>query len=381
MNPNSHGAVGRLWIVIRLFWKYRRFHRALFWSLLGPPMFLLTRITLALDYLFYPELRKVRIDRPVFVLGHPRSGTTFLQKQVFGSHTAGMFTTWELFAPALTLRKVVRPFIRFLNRFFLDVLQSAEQGHEVRLDGVEEDEGLFMHRLDTEILTFNCPWILTDPKYRELGLYLGRYGRGERRRSVKFYRQALKRQLLATGHKRLVLKTNPSVFRLRELFESFPDAKIVYVVRSPEESIRSHLEFAKGFAEQQLTKDEQEIYIGQKYRWNVDLYSEFERLRTQVPERQVMVLPFSEIRDRLPEAMESFFEFADLEPEEQFWREFDERPYRKHRKRHKNRPLQEFGLSKEKVRRDVPFVRRRYLKQPPSGSAQASSSGNTTVDA
>ncbi len=359
--PSSHGAVGRLWIIIRLFWKYRQFHKAVFWSLLGPPMFLLTRITLALDHLFFPKLRKVRIDRPVFILGHPRSGTTFLQKQIFGSHTAGMFTTWELFVPSLTLRKVVHPFVRFLNRFFLDVVQPAEQGHEVRLDGVEEDEGLFMHRLDTEILTFNCPWILTDPKYRNLGLYLGRYGRGERRRSVKFYRKALKRQLLATGHRRMVLKTNPSVFRLRELFELFPDARVVYVVRSPEESIRSHLEFSKGFAEARLTKAEQGLYIQQKYRWSVDLYKEFERLRPQIPESQVMVLPFSEIKERLPEALESLFRFAELDPGEQFWRNFNSRPHRKHRKRHQNRPLRAFGLSAEKVRRDVPFVWRRYL--------------------
>ncbi|MFW5976125.1 MAG: flippase-like domain-containing protein [Alkalispirochaetaceae bacterium] len=359
--PRSHGAVGRLWIITRLFWKYRQFHKAVFWSLLGPPMFLLTRVTLALDHLFFPKLRKVRIDRPVFILGHPRSGTTFLQKQIFGSHTAGMFTTWELFVPSLTLRKIVRPFIRFLNRFFLDVVQPAEQGHEVRLNGVEEDEGLFMHRLDTEILTFNCPWILTDPKYRDLGLYLGRYGRGEQRRSVKFYRKALKRQILATGHRRMVLKSNPSVFRLREIFELFPDARVVYVVRSPEESIRSHLEFSKGFVEPRLTPEEQKIYIQQKYRWSVDLYTEFERLRPRIPESQVMVLPFSEIKERLPEALATVLRFAELEPGEKFWRDFESRPDRRHRKRHQNRPLRSFGLSPERVRQDVPFVWRRYL--------------------
>ncbi|MGH3562828.1 MAG: hypothetical protein ACRDTN_13790, partial [Mycobacterium sp.] len=36
--------------------------------------------TLGLDELVYPRYRKQALDRPVFIVGNPRSGTTFLHR-------------------------------------------------------------------------------------------------------------------------------------------------------------------------------------------------------------------------------------------------------------------------------------------------------------
>lgn len=33
-----------------------------------------------LDHLFFPGFKKVEVKRPVFIIGHPRSGTTFIHK-------------------------------------------------------------------------------------------------------------------------------------------------------------------------------------------------------------------------------------------------------------------------------------------------------------
>ena len=40
----------------------------------------ISAITLGLDYVFYPSHRKQPIDRPIFIIGNPRSGTTFLHR-------------------------------------------------------------------------------------------------------------------------------------------------------------------------------------------------------------------------------------------------------------------------------------------------------------
>ena len=360
MNPIYRGTVARLWMLIRVFRRHGRYGNALFWLLLGPAMQVTTRAFLHLDHLFFPQLRRVTLDRPVFIVGHPRSGTSFLQRQVFGSHTAGMFTTWELFFPSLIQRRILAPFVWLLNLLDVSVVQSSEYGHEIRIDGVEEDEGLFMHRLDTEILTFNCPWLLTDSDVAHVGFRLGWLSRRQRLASVRLYREFLRRQVVATGRHRIVLKCNPSVFRLRELFQVFPDARVVYVVRSPEYSVRSHLAFAGRFVAPLLTPEEQTRYFRRKYEWCVALYREFEAVRDELPTDQLLILPFEEIAEDLPKALGRFFRFAELAPEDHFWRTFRERRHRRHRKRHVNQPLGEFGIGEGEIRRDLAFVWERY---------------------
>jgi hypothetical protein len=41
---------------------------------------LVIAIGMALDHLFFPKLRKVRANRPIVLVGNPRTGTTFLQR-------------------------------------------------------------------------------------------------------------------------------------------------------------------------------------------------------------------------------------------------------------------------------------------------------------
>ncbi|MFP4113806.1 MAG: sulfotransferase [Spirochaetota bacterium] len=360
------GPVSRLWMLVRAFWKHRKYASAMFWFTLGPPMMAMTRLMLALDYVFYPELRSLEIDRPVLILGHPRSGTTFLQRQIYGSHTAGMFTTWELLFPSLVQRRILSPFVWALNKMDLGIVQTSEYGHEIRIAGVEEDEGIFIHRLDTEILTLNCPWLLTDPEFCETGFRLGWLSRWERRTSARFYREILKRQVIATGHNRLVLKCNVSVFRLREILETFPDIRIVYVVRAPDAALQSYLAFAHRFAAPLLNDAELRDYTVRKYEWSCALYRTFERLRGCIPEDQLLVVTFEEISQRISDTLNRFFTFADLAPSDRFWREFAKRRSSRHRKRHVNEPLEAFGITSAEVRREFAFVWDRYLEPEPT---------------
>lgn len=88
------GVSPRRWLVMALFW----------------PLFALLQAIngagLLLDYLLFPDFRRVRVREPLFVVGVPRSGTTFLHRLLAGDRER--FTTtalWELiFAPSITQR-------------------------------------------------------------------------------------------------------------------------------------------------------------------------------------------------------------------------------------------------------------------------------------
>ncbi|MDZ7852675.1 MAG: sulfotransferase [Halomonas sp.] len=121
----------------------------------------------------------------------------------------------------------------------------------------------------------------------------------EVRRSMEFYRRCLRRNLFHSGKARVVAKCNPSVFRLPALLEAFPDARIVYVVRRPEESIRSFLSFTGRFVAPLLKECEMPRFFRRKYRWCVELYRRFEELRPRIPPEQLLVLLFDEITEYL----------------------------------------------------------------------------------
>ncbi len=355
--------LSRLGLLISAFARHGRLISVTTWFLFATPLIALTRLTLRLDEMLYPQLKTLPVEKPVFIMGHPRSGTSFFQRRVFRSGAAAMFTTWELFVPSVVLRRVLRPIVRLLTRNDVDIVQSSDYGHEVRLADVEEDEGLFLHRLDSEMMTVLCPRLLTDERTAELGFRLGWLNAREERRSMEFYRRCLRRNLLHSGKSRVVAKCNPSVFRLPALLEAFPDAQIVYVVRRPEESIRSFLAFTKRFVGPLLNESELPLFFRRKYRWSAELYRRFEKLRPCIPPEQLLVLRFDEITNAPEAALRRFFAFTAIDPDEQtlelIFATHNSRPA----KRHVNDALVAFGITEGEVRRDLAFVRERYFPE------------------
>ena len=62
-----------------------------------------------LDYLFFPRLWRQRVDRPVFIVGHARGGTTLCHRLLAadGDHFS-YFLYWELLFPSLLQKKLIR---------------------------------------------------------------------------------------------------------------------------------------------------------------------------------------------------------------------------------------------------------------------------------
>jgi len=50
----------------------------------------------------------VKIENPVFIIGHPRSGTTFLHSILTPTEEFLIFKDWELNHPSLTMRKILK---------------------------------------------------------------------------------------------------------------------------------------------------------------------------------------------------------------------------------------------------------------------------------
>jgi len=58
-----------------------------------------TLLAMWLDNLFFPSWQRKVVDRPVFIIGHPRSGTTMLQRSLTSNGDFVVFRFWELLFP------------------------------------------------------------------------------------------------------------------------------------------------------------------------------------------------------------------------------------------------------------------------------------------
>jgi hypothetical protein len=219
------------------------------------PLFLIIQsvhwIGFFLDAVLFPGYRKVEIREPLFIVGLPRSGTTFLHR-VF-SRDAERFTTtrlWELlFAPSITERKILGGFgalNRALGRPLSKLGKWGERRglawldviHEVSLDDPEEDYFLLLP-------VFACFLLVVPFPYHDAVWSLARFDllpAAERRRILGFYKAAVQRHLYVAGPDKQLLSKNPSFTPfLESLKEAFPDARFLCCVREPTEVVPSLL--------------------------------------------------------------------------------------------------------------------------------------------
>jgi omega-hydroxy-beta-dihydromenaquinone-9 sulfotransferase len=342
--------------------------RTLIYAARRPMAMGLARLALALDNVCYPAYRSVAVRKPVFILGHPRSGTTFLQLLLTQTAEFCAFAAWEIFVPSLTARALVR---RAMARRIAEgrtTFFPAEMGHQVALDQIEEDELLLIYTSNTELVSTISPLAFGDWDFSEL-VYADAQPEPLRRRTMAFLRGCYQRQIYVTGKPQVVGKLTYSAMRLRSLLAEFPDARIVYIVRSPFETIPSFFSlernlFAHMWGEVSIPRDVMERYYRRRYASSVAYYRYVEDLMDSgaLPPTQFMAVSYDELRRNLVTTVDRIASFAGLQlsPELRERIAKQEREQKTYQRRHANLGLEEFGLTEERVRADFAYVFDKY---------------------
>jgi hypothetical protein len=238
-------------------WTPRRAGIFLALYLLYPIFELLVWLNLLLDDLLYRAYRQVRVTLPVFIVGNFRSGTTFLFRLL--AKDTGRFTSmkmWEiLFAPSIVGRKLVRAIAvldRWLGRLLARRVRDIEEQwheenvmHRVSLREPEEDDYLLLHIWSALTIGLSSGLLEEAHPY---SYFDSAIPKADRDCIMGFYRRCIQRHLYAhAGHDRdhsrvQYLAKNPALTpKLDSLFEWFPDARVICLVRNPLEAVPSFL--------------------------------------------------------------------------------------------------------------------------------------------
>lgn len=206
-----------------------------------------------LDYLLFPRLWTQKVRTPVFIVGHARSGTTLMHRLMSADGDSfSYFLYWETLFPSLLQKKV----IRWLGKVDRSLLGGAlyrrlkawddrtfgpfRHIHNMSLWNSEEDQFAMRAAFVTQ------QWATDLPVMDVLDLFHLDQMPQKRRRWMHHYRELAKRQLLLNGGDRIHLSKNPVMSGwVGSIIETFPDARIVVMLRDPVQCVPSLLKLVE----------------------------------------------------------------------------------------------------------------------------------------
>jgi len=316
---------------------------------------------LIFDRVFYPKFKKVDIKEPIFILGNPRSGTTFLHR-LFAKDKKNFITmkTWEIFAaPSIMGRKIIRKLAKFDRQIGKPGRKQLEDiefkihkdnpMHKTKFWKAEEDDWLFLH-----IWSSLKAWMLSGIlKEAKTYVYFDKLMPGEDKdRILKFYKKCLQRHLFfhRTKSKHYLAKNPNFTPMIDSLRHHFPDAKIIYLVRNPLRVIPSYVSMLQGQAEVLddpiALKTISSYVIDMAKHW----YTYPLQMLDQMPKSDYEIIKLEDLSQNVKDTVEKIYQKFDLKLTKKFEKRLVKvtKESRRHKSKH-NYSLKELGLTKKKI--------------------------------
>lgn len=316
---------------------------------------------LLLDRLLLPGLRSVPLERPVFLIGHLRSGTTFLHRYLVANcpELRGMYM-WEMLCPSVTGRWLLRPLRPLLGRISLDAVYDPAI-HRTGLLEAETDDIAIAFRFSDGLLS----WIYNDAwAGSSSGSIAEQVRESSRSRAFPVYLRRIYRGLVPRSGGRMLSKSFFALFGVQHIQELFPDSRILLLIRDPAEAVPSMLSLQRSVQgalnDHESNPELASRYCENLYRASLAYYEEFHRVATEHGDR-VTVITHRQLLGQFEETFLRVCEAIDVELTPSLRGAIAQQVARQagHRSRHDYEPEQ-FGLTRERIASDFAFVYEHY---------------------
>jgi len=325
----------------------------------------LISIGMALDHVFFSKLRRVRANRPIVLVGNPRTGTTFLQRFLANEGFGCGMELFMMLYPSLVIQKIFRPFLPLLEKVS-PARFHASKVHDTNLSSVETDDVAVLFRyLDGFFfygffLAFDeqdhCQQF--DPRVRDVS-----------RRDFAWLDKLWRRSLVLHKSERNVAKLFSLSTRLPQFLKRFPEAQVLYLARDPLAIIPSTLSLVtgaldRGFGFWKLPDELRKRWVDRLYKGLLLLLQRFheEWQSGAIDKSRVFLVRYDRMMadfEGLMAEMCSFLGHTMTPKLREAIRQQGEKQ-RKHASEHKY-DLGRYGLTEEQIRRDFAFFYDAFL--------------------
>ena len=209
------------------------------------------------DQWLAPNWHRVAMNGPVFIIGHQRSGSTFLHRALARDTNALALSLSEMLLPSISGQRLWNAIFRPGSRpgRWLERMQDRHLGpldaiHHIRLNSIEEDEFVLFAAYRSGMVVNSSPTASADAELNRLRDYRA-WSEDERRAAMEWYRACLlkaayRAEVEAPNPDRWIVGKNPAFSqRIPDLLKVFPDARFIHLVRNPLEAIPSRLSLVR----------------------------------------------------------------------------------------------------------------------------------------
>lgn len=324
------------------------------------------KISSFFDYLFFSSYRKTKISKPVFILGHPRSGTSFLHRFIVEkfSETKGLKLN-ELVIPSIFASNILKPvFNRLKNR--------EETG---LYDPKIHKTGLFMEETDDAAVFFRYfdglfYWLFVNAwkDFKSEEELIEDLKKTVSKPKFLKFREKLLKKIFHNSNFRIVNKSFSLFLQLEDLYNKFPDCKIVVLIRDPLEVIPSSFSLEEhvqnkltGF--ESLPEAKKMHYFQNLYQASKFFYKELDQQIELVPKENVFIITHKDLISNFEKSINDLAAFCEFNVSNQLLEDLKTLASKqsKHKSEHKY-SLEKYGLNKEQIINDFEFVYEKYFK-------------------
>ena len=175
------------------------------------------------------KINKLAIKSPIFIVGHWRSGTTYLHNLITQDDSWGYVSSLQTWCPEFFLES--QPIIQFILKNFLPKNRPMDN---IKLSGElpqEEEYALG----NVSLYCFYHGWYFPQQMldYFQQLLFFEDSSEEIQQEWQNAYLRILKKATLNMNGKRLIIKNPANTARVRTLLKMFPNAKFIHIYRNP----------------------------------------------------------------------------------------------------------------------------------------------------
>jgi hypothetical protein len=322
-------------------------------------------IGMALDHLFFPKLAKARANRPIVLVGNPRTGTTFLQRFLADEGFGCGMELFMMLYPSLVIQKMFRPFLPLLEKVSPAKFHGSK-AHDTNLSSVETDDvavlfrfldGFFFYGFflafdeEDHVLKF-------DPRVRDTS-----------QRDLAWLDALWRRSLVLHKADRNVAKLFSLAVRLPQFLHRYPEAQILYMARDPLSILPSTMSLVTGVLDRafgfwSLPDEIRKRWLDRMYKGLILLLERFheEWSSGAIDKRRVFIVRYDRMMADFEGLMDEMCKFLGHEMTPKLRDTIHQRgeKQRKYESEHKY-DLAKYGLTEGQVRRDCAFFYDAFL--------------------